>query len=109
MSCLSRCSYFRGVLNEGFHCTHVYTAVCYANSCIHKWLKDRYSVSCQVMLGGGQEAMDVTTTTTKAGEFNAPFYHLVYEEEIGRVKGHFRPIISLRFHPDGKGIYFTCT
>ena len=22
MSCLSRCPYFRGVLNEGFHCTH---------------------------------------------------------------------------------------
>ena len=21
MSCLSRCPYFRGVLNEGFHCT----------------------------------------------------------------------------------------
>ena len=23
MSCLSRCPYFRGVLNEGFHCTVV--------------------------------------------------------------------------------------
>ena len=23
MSCLSRCPYFRGVLNEGFHCVHV--------------------------------------------------------------------------------------
>ena len=52
------------------------------------------------MLGGGQEAMEVTTTTTKAGKFEAGFYHLVYEEEIGRVKGHFGPINSLRFHPD---------
>ena len=60
------------------------------------------SVPHQVVLGGGQEAREVTTTTTKAGKFDARFYHLVYEEEIGRVKGHFGPINSLRFHPDGK-------
>lgn len=55
-----------------------------------------------VVLGGGQEAMEVTTTGTKAGKFDARFYHLVFEEEIGRVKGHFGPINSLAFHPDGK-------
>lgn len=55
-----------------------------------------------VVLGGGQEAMEVTTTYTKAGKFDARFYHLVFEEEIGRVKGHFGPINSLAFHPDGK-------
>ncbi|CAI8038839.1 Eukaryotic translation initiation factor 3 subunit I [Geodia barretti] len=55
-----------------------------------------------VVLGGGQEAREVTTTTTKAGKFDARFYHLIYEEEIGRVKGHFGPINSLKFHPDGK-------
>lgn len=53
-------------------------------------------------MGGGQEAMEVTTTTTKSGKFDARFYHLVFEEEIGRVKGHFGPINSLAFHPDGK-------
>ena len=59
-------------------------------------------LNAQVVLGGGQEAMEVTTTTTKAGKFDARFYHLVFEEEIGRVKGHFGPINSLAFHPDGK-------
>ena len=46
--------------------------------------------------------MEVTTTGSKAGKFDARFYHLVFEEEIGRVKDHFGPINSLAFHPDGK-------
>ncbi|XP_055531634.1 eukaryotic translation initiation factor 3 subunit I [Wyeomyia smithii] len=55
-----------------------------------------------VVLGGGQEAMEVTTTSTKSGKFDSRFFHLVYEEEFARVKGHFGPINSLAFHPDGK-------
>ena len=55
------------------------------------------------MLGGGQEAMDVTTTSTRIGKFDAKFYHLIFEEEFGRIKGHFGPINSCEFHPDGKG------
>lgn len=56
-----------------------------------------------VALGGGQEAMDVTTTSTRIGKFDARFYHLIFEEEFGRVKGHFGPINSVAFQPDGKG------
>lgn len=55
-----------------------------------------------VILGGGQEASEVTTTSTRAGKFDCRFYHLVFEEEFARVKGHFGPINSLAFHPDGK-------
>lgn len=55
-----------------------------------------------VVLGGGQDAMDVTTTSTRSGKFDSRFFHLVYEEEFARVKGHFGPINSLAFHPDGK-------
>uniref|UniRef100_U5EMH0 Eukaryotic translation initiation factor 3 subunit I n=1 Tax=Corethrella appendiculata TaxID=1370023 RepID=U5EMH0_9DIPT len=55
-----------------------------------------------VVLGGGQDAMEVTTTSTRAGKFDSRFFHLVYEEEFARVKGHFGPINSLAFHPDGK-------
>ena len=55
-----------------------------------------------VLLGGGQEARDVTQTSTKQGKFDARFYHLIFEEEFGRVKDHFGPINSVAFHPDGK-------
>ncbi len=57
-----------------------------------------------MLLGGGQEAMSVTTTAGKVGKFDARFHHLVFEEELGRVKGHFGPINTVAFHPDGKGL-----
>lgn len=55
------------------------------------------------VIGGGQEASQVTTTSGKAGKFEAKFYHLVYGGEIGAVKGHFGPINCLSFTPDGRG------
>ena len=55
-----------------------------------------------VVLGGGQEAMEVTTTASESGKFESRFFHLIFEEEFARLKGHFGPIQSLAFHPDGK-------
>lgn len=45
-----------------------------------------------ILLGGGQEAMSVTTTSGKVGKFETRFFNLVYEDEFGTVKGHFGPI-----------------
>lgn len=56
-----------------------------------------------VILGGGQEAMNVTTTSSRAGKFEVRFYHMIYEEEVGRVKGHFGPINTVAYHPKGTG------
>jgi len=55
-----------------------------------------------VILGGGQEAMNVTTTSAKAGHFETDFYHIVYSEFLGAVKGHFGPINTLCFNPTGR-------
>jgi len=55
-----------------------------------------------ILLGGGQEAMSVTTTSGKTGKFETRFFHLVYEEEFGTVKGHFGPINALAINPDGR-------
>jgi translation initiation factor 3 subunit I len=49
-------------------------------------------VKDHILLGGGQEAMSVTTTSGKVGKFETRFFHLVYQEEFGCVKGHFGPI-----------------
>ena len=56
-----------------------------------------------VILGGGQAAMDVTTTSTRQGKFEARFYHKIFEEEIGRVRGHFGPLNTVAADPQGKG------
>jgi translation initiation factor 3 subunit I len=55
-----------------------------------------------VILGGGQEAMSVTTTSHESGHFEAEFYHLVMAEYMGSIKGHFGPINTLAFSRDGK-------
>ncbi|KAG7143986.1 Eukaryotic translation initiation factor 3 subunit I like protein [Verticillium longisporum] len=56
-----------------------------------------------VILGGGQAAMDVTTTSARQGKFEARFYHKIFEEEVGRVRGHFGPLNTVAADPTGKG------
>uniref|UniRef100_A0A6V2RRW4 Eukaryotic translation initiation factor 3 subunit I n=1 Tax=Heterosigma akashiwo TaxID=2829 RepID=A0A6V2RRW4_HETAK len=56
-----------------------------------------------VLMGGGQDAMSVTTTGSKAGKFETRFYHAIAEEEFGRVKGHFGPVNALGVDPRGRG------
>ncbi|MCJ1441118.1 MAG: translation initiation factor eIF3 subunit [Stictis urceolatum] len=56
-----------------------------------------------VILGGGQAAADVTTTSSRQGKFEARFYHKIFEDEIGRVKGHFGPLNYVAADPQGRG------
>ena len=55
-----------------------------------------------VILGGGQAAMDVTTTAARQGKFEARFYHKIFDDEIGRVRGHFGPLNTVAADPTGK-------
>lgn len=55
-----------------------------------------------VIVGGGQDAMAVTTTAAKSGHFQVDFFHTVYMEYMGNVKGHFGPVNTLSFCPDGR-------
>lgn len=56
-----------------------------------------------VLLGGGQEASQVTTTSARSGRFESRFFHKMYQEEFGNVRGHFGPINAVAFSPDGTG------
>ena len=57
----------------------------------------------QVLLGGGQDAMNVTTTSAREGQFEIRFWHQVFEEELSRVKGGFGPCNTIAVHPQGTG------
>jgi translation initiation factor 3 subunit I len=54
-----------------------------------------------VLIGGGQDAMSVTVTSAGQGKFETRFFHMIYEEEFGRVKGHFGPINAIAINPNG--------
>lgn len=56
-----------------------------------------------VILGGGQDARDVTTTSAQQGKFEARFFHKIFSDEIGRVPGHFGPLNYVAVHPNGSG------
>lgn len=56
-----------------------------------------------VMLAGGQDASEVTTTSSRVGHFEVRFFHTIFEEEMGTVKGHFGPVNACAFFPNGRG------
>jgi translation initiation factor 3 subunit I len=55
-----------------------------------------------ILIGGGQDAQSVTVTSASQGKFETRFFHTIYGEEFGRVRGHFGPINALDVHPYGK-------
>lgn len=55
-----------------------------------------------VILGGGQDARSVTTSSTRSGKFEVEFYHTVYQDYMGSVKGHFGPVNWIGICPMGK-------
>lgn len=61
-------------------------------------------VKPHVCCGGGQEAMDVTTTAASQGYFEAFIYNMITADKVAMFKGHFGPINTLAFSPDGSQI-----
>jgi len=66
------------------------------NACSISPVKD------EVLIGGGQEARDVTTTAVDQRQFMAHFFDLIHENNTGLVKGHFSPINCASYSPDGR-------
>jgi len=57
-----------------------------------------------IVLGGGEEARGVTQTSASAGQFEAKIYDMFFEDEFAFFKGHFGPINTLAYSPDGRVI-----
>ena len=55
-----------------------------------------------ILIGGGQDAKDVTTTKAKEGSFETRLFNMLYEEEITQVTGHFGPVHSMQWSPDAR-------
>lgn len=68
-----------------------------ANSCCFNPLKNHIAV------GGGEDAKQVAGSAAH-GHFETYLYNLISQEQIGTFKGHFSPITSLAWHPNGKQI-----
>ena len=59
--------------------------------------------SCPYLIAaGGQDAMSVTTTAAKQGNFHATFFDHVFDDELGSIQGHFGPVNTLAFAPHGR-------
>eukprot|EP01118_Nematostelium_gracile_P007367 TRINITY_DN2401_c0_g1_i1.p1 TRINITY_DN2401_c0_g1~~TRINITY_DN2401_c0_g1_i1.p1 ORF type:complete len:321 (-),score=84.46 TRINITY_DN2401_c0_g1_i1:54-1016(-) len=57
----------------------------------------------EVILGGGESAQGVAKSGAGKSQFNTRFFHLIFEDEIGSIPGHFGPVNYLSFNPDGDG------
>jgi translation initiation factor 3 subunit I len=89
-------NFIKLITTEELNVLKTYVADTPLNSATITPLKD------YVILGGGQAAMDVTTTSARQGKFEARFYHKIFEDEIGRVRGHFGPLNYVAVDPKGK-------
>jgi len=57
----------------------------------------------ELIVAGGQSAESVTTTRVDSAQFRVRFFHLIFEEELGSIQGHFGPVNVISYSPDGKG------
>ncbi len=53
-------------------------------------------------MGGGIPAREAAMTAGSAG-YEIHVCNIMYETELGSIAGHFGPVNSLDFFPDGRG------
>jgi len=54
-----------------------------------------------ILMGGGQDARDVALTDEGAGGFEIRLQSVIFSENLANITGHFGPVHSLDFSPDG--------
>eukprot|EP00919_Chromeraceae_sp_WS-2016_P036306 GHVR01086199.1.p1 GENE.GHVR01086199.1~~GHVR01086199.1.p1 ORF type:complete len:365 (+),score=80.67 GHVR01086199.1:93-1187(+) len=56
-----------------------------------------------ILLGGGQDASQVTQTSAGEGKFQLILMHMIQGVLLGTLKGGFSPINAIAYAPDGSG------
>jgi len=72
------------------------------NVCVSPLYQAEENQKFHILLCGGQDAKDVTTTKAQKGGFEMQLYNIIYNEQLASVKGHFGTVHTVAFHPDGQ-------
>ena len=54
-----------------------------------------------IIVAGGQDAKDVTTTDVSAGGFEIKLFNIISGDKLSEIHGHFGPVHTISFSPDG--------
>ena len=71
------------------------------NAAINPLYEEPDNQKFHLLLCGGQDAKDVTTSGASAGGFEMNLFNIIYNEKLASIKGHFGTVHSIEFHPDG--------
>jgi len=55
-----------------------------------------------IVAGGGESSVGVALSRHDTSQFKSCFFHKIYQYELASVEGHFGPVNTLAFSPDGK-------
>lgn len=72
------------------------------NAAVSPLYEEEENQKFHLLLCGGQDAKDVTTTGAEKGGFEMNLFNIIYNEKLAGIKGHFGTVHSVAFHPDGQ-------
>jgi len=84
---------------DNFDCVREVEHIANANSCAFN-PNDNFN---HIVVAGGDDAKNITTQGG-SGNFETYLYNYISQDSIGYFKGHFSPVNSIAFHPNGKQI-----
>jgi translation initiation factor 3 subunit I len=62
---------------------------------------DRNHQKFHIAVVGGQEARDVARMNIEGSGFEIQLYSIIYEQKLAEIGGHFGPVHTIDFSPDG--------
>ncbi|CDW80688.1 eukaryotic translation initiation factor 3 subunit i-like [Stylonychia lemnae] len=70
-------------------------------ACISPLFDSQENQKFHVLLAGGQDARDVTTSKASEGGFEIKLMNIIYNQSLAEILGHFGTVHTLAISPDG--------